>query len=40
MSRIFKGGDERDLRDLVLFCETLRRGLTRVKAQANPSTQE
>jgi DNA-binding MarR family transcriptional regulator len=40
MSRIFKEEGEPDLRNLVLFCDRLRRGLARVESQANPSTKE
>jgi DNA-binding MarR family transcriptional regulator len=40
MSRIFKEEDERDLRNLVLFCDRLRRGLARVESQPRPSTKE
>ena len=40
MSRIFKQEDERDLRNLVLFCDRLRRGLARVESQPHPSPKE
>ena len=40
MSRIFKEEDERDLRNLVLFCDRLRRGLARVESQPHPSPKE
>jgi DNA-binding MarR family transcriptional regulator len=40
MSRIFKHEDERELRNLVFFCDRLRRGLARFESQPHLSTKE
>jgi DNA-binding MarR family transcriptional regulator len=40
MSHIFKDEDERGLRNLILFCDRLRRGLARVDSNAIPSTKD
>lgn len=40
MADLFKGEDESDLRAVVLFCDRLRAGLSRVEQQARPTPKE